>query len=88
MATETVHFTFAPKTEIKKVETVQLEFRGMYCLPHGACRIRVLNGCALVTSKKDHILKAGDELVLFRQPHAVIVSALAQQRLRFEVHKL
>ena len=76
------------RATVEIIEVLELEPNGHYCLPYGMCSLRVLSGVAWVTAQaEDHILKCGDDLTIPRQPHAVIVSAAHQQRLRFEVYR-
>ena len=82
----TIELTAHSTVEI--TEVIELEVGGHYCLPYGVYSLHVLNGVAWVTSQaEDHILECGDELTIPRQPHAVIVSAVDHQPLRFEMHR-
>ena len=73
---------------IESIEVIELETGAHFCLPYGACSLHVLNGVAWVMAQaEDHFPKCGDDLNIPRQPHAVIVSAAHQQRLRFEVRR-
>ncbi|MEO8392607.1 MAG: DUF2917 domain-containing protein [Chloroflexota bacterium] len=69
-------------------EVVRLAQGDLYCLPYGALNVRVLSGTAWITAQaEDHVLEADDELMIPRQPHAVIVSAVGGQPLSFEFRR-
>ena len=81
-----IETTSRPTVEI--IEVLELEPSGRYCLPYGVYSLRVLNGVAWITMQaEDQIVKCGDDLTIPRQPHAVIVSAVDHQPLRFEMHR-
>ncbi len=70
-------------------EVVRLEHGSLYCLPYGALNIRVISGTAWITAQaEDYVLEAGDELMIPRQLHAIIVGAVGHQPLSFEFRRL
>jgi hypothetical protein len=84
MTTRNLANTANPVIEV--TEKVQLQSGDLYCLPHGALNVRVLSGTAWITSQaEDHVLEAGDQMLVPHQPHAVIVSAVGHHSLSFEV---
>jgi len=71
---------------IERAEVVQLDYNETYCLPQEVLNLRVLSGTAWITAQaEDHILKAGDQMMIPRQPHAVLISAIHHQPLSFEI---
>jgi hypothetical protein len=58
----------------------------VFRLPKGYRQMRVLAGGAWVTCEgKDYVLYSGDELVLGRNSHNVVVSRIECDSLRFEI---
>jgi hypothetical protein len=88
MTATNIQITRAESANRDLVEGIRLEHGDVYCLPYGALNVRVFSGTAWITSQaEDHVLEAGDELMIPRQAHAVIVSAVGHQPLNFEFRR-
>ena len=74
---------------IDLAEAIHVKHSEIYALPDGVLGIRVMTGIAWITSKtEDHILEAGESLLISPQRSTVIVNAIGHRPLSIELHKM